>query len=168
MANISTAHGSYNFNFANVKASNEEKVAWIKEFAKLTGEAYYETYFYDAESLTATSVDGDETTLPFVGSGRWTYQNNIQWFEAGWEELKELVLKMDGIKIDIEYKEYETGCMFVSEGSYTVEVKNGEVSIIECSYESDGLNEETFVDWGFGSIDEYKEMFNHNEEEQGA
>jgi hypothetical protein len=170
MANISTAHGNYTFNFANVKASNEEKVAWIKELAKLTSEAYYETYFYDAESLTAISVEGDEITLPFVGSGRWTYTNNIQWFEAGWEELKELVLKMDGIKIDIEYKEYETGCMFVSEGSYTVEVKDGEVSIIECSYESDDLNEETFVDWGFGSIEEYQEMFScdDNEEEQGA
>lgn len=77
---------------------------------------------------------------------------------------------MDGIKIDINYKEYELGGMFVSKGSFTVEVKNGEVSIIECSYESDELNEKTFVDWDFGSIDEYKEMFDRNddEEEQGA
>ena len=170
MANISSANGSYTFNFANVKANSEERVTWLKEFAKLTSKAYYETYFYDAESLTAISVEGGEITLPFVGSGRWTYKNNIQWFETGWEELKELVLKMDGIKIDIDYKEYETGCMFISKGSFTVEVKDGKVSITECSLESDDLNEETFVDWDFGSIDEYQEMFNCNndEEEQGA
>jgi hypothetical protein len=170
MANISSANGSYTFNFANVKANSEERVAWLKEFAKLKSKAYYETYFYDAESLTAISVEDDEITLPFVGSGRWTYTNNIQWFKTGWEELKEIVLKMDGIKIDINYKEYEPGGMFVSKGSFTVEVKNGEVSIIECSYESDELNEKTFVDWDFGSIDEYKEMFDRNddEEEQGA
>ena len=168
MANTSSAHGSYTFNFANVKASDEERVAWIKELAKLTSELYYETYFFDAESLTAFSVEGGEITLPFVGSGRWTYRDNVQWFESGLEKLKELVLKMDGIKIDIDYKEYEIGGMFVSKGSYTVEVKDGKVSIIECSYESDDLNEETFVNWDFGSIDEYKEMFNHNEEEQGA
>ena len=90
MANISTAHGSYTFNFANVKANNEKKVAWIKEFAKLTSEPYYETYFYDAESLTSVSVEGDEITLPFVGSGHWSYRNNIYWFEGGGAELKEI------------------------------------------------------------------------------
>ena len=60
--------------------------------------------------------------------------------------------------------------MFVSKGSYTVEVKDGKVSITECSLESDDLNEETFVDWDFGPIEEYQEMFNCNndEEEQGA
>lgn len=158
MANISSANGSYTFNFANVKANSEERVAWIKEFAKLTSAPYYETYFYDAESLTSVSVEDDEITLPFVGSGHWTYRNNIYWFEAGGAELKEIVLRMDGIKIDIEYKEYEPGGMFVSKGSYTVEVKDGKVSIIECSYERDGLNESTFVDWDFGMIDEYKEI----------
>ena len=40
MANTSSAHGSYTFNFANVKASDEERVAWIKELAKLTSELY--------------------------------------------------------------------------------------------------------------------------------
>ena len=88
MANISTAHGSYTFNFANVKANNEKKVAWIKEFAKLTSEPYYETYFYDAESLTSVSVEGDEITLPFVGSGHWSYRNNIYWFEGGGGRVK--------------------------------------------------------------------------------
>lgn len=164
MANISTAHGSYTFNFANVKANNEKKVAWIKEFAKLTSEPYYETYFYDAESLTSVSVEGDEITLPFVGSGHWSYRNNIYWFEGGGAELKEIVLRMDGIKIDIDYKEYEPGGMFVSKGSYTVEVKGGEVSIIERSYERDDLNENTFVDWDFGTIDEYKEILSRGEE----
>ena len=33
MANISSANGSYTFNFANVKASNEEKVA-VENFIK--------------------------------------------------------------------------------------------------------------------------------------
>ena len=164
MANISTAHGSYTFNFANVKANNEKKVAWIKEFAKLTSEPYYETYFYDAESLTSVSVEGDEITLPFVGSGHWSYRNNIYWFEGGGAELKEIVLRMDGIKIDIDYKEYEPGGMFVFKGSYTVEVKGGEVSIIERSYERDDLNENTFVDWDFGTIDEYKEILSRGEE----
>lgn len=71
---------------------------------------------------------------------------------------------MDGIKIDIDYKEYEPGGMFVSKGSYTVEVKGGEVSIIERSYERDDLNENTFVDWDFGTIDEYKEILSRGEE----
>lgn len=171
MANISTAHGEYTFNFANVKASNEEKVAWVKELAKLTGDGYYETYFDDAESLIVNNIENDEVIfLPFSGLGRWTYRNNIQWFESGWEELKELVLKMDGIKIDINYKEYEPGCMFVSEGSYMVEVKDGKVLITECSLESDDLNEETFVDWDFGTVEYYRKMFgcNYSEEEQGA
>ena len=171
MANISTAHGEYTFNFANVKASNEEKVAWVKELAKLTGDGYYETYFDDAESLTVNNIENDEVIfLPFSGLGRWTYRNNIQWFESGWEELKELVLKMDGIKIDINYKEYEPGCMFVSEGSYMVEVKDGKVLITECSLESDDLTEETFVDWDFGTVEYYRKMFgcNYSEEEQGA
>lgn len=171
MANISTAHGSYTFNFANVKASNEEKVAWVKELAKLTGDGYYETYFGDAESLTINNIENDKVIfLSFSGLGRWTYIENIQWFKTGWEELKEIVLKMDGIKIDINYKEYEPGGMFVSKGSFTVEVKDGEVSIIECSYESNDLNEETFVDWGFGTVEYYRKMYgcNYSEEEQGA
>ena len=171
MANISTAHGEYTFNLANVKASNEEKVAWVKELAKLTGDVYYETYFDDVESLTINNIENDKVIfLPFSGLGHWTYIENIQWFKTGWEELKELVLKMDGIKIDINYKEYEPGGMFVSKGSFTVEVKDGEVSIIECSYESEGLNEETFVNWGFGTVEYYRKMFgcNYSEEEQGA
>ena len=71
---------------------------------------------------------------------------------------------MEGIVIYIDYNEYETGCMFVASGEFTVEVKDNKVLVEQCSLEEDELNKETFVSWGFGSANEYDEMFGDDEE----
>lgn len=166
MANISDVQGTYTFNFKNVKSkTDEEKISWIKELAELMGNVDYNTSFEDAKRLTPSSIEDNEVTLSFSASGRWAYRNNIAWFEDGWEELTYLVEEMEGIVIYIDYNEYETGCMFVASGEFTVEVKDNKVLVEQCSLEEDELNKETFVSWGFGSANEYDEMFGENEEE---
>lgn len=166
MANISDVQGTYTFNFKNVKnKTDEEKISWIKELAELMGNVGYNTSFEDAKRLTPSSIEDNEVTLSFSASGRWAYRNNIAWFEDGWEELTYLVEEMEGIVIYIDYNEYETGCMFVASGEFTVEVKDNKVLVEQCSLEEDELNKETFVSWGFGSANEYDEMFGENEEE---
>ena len=165
MANISDVQGTYTFNFKNVKGkTDEEKISWIKELAELMGNVGYNTSFEDAKRLTPSSIEDDEVTLSFSASGRWAYRNNIAWFEDGWEELTYLVEKMEGMVIYIDYNEYETGCMFVASGEFTVEVKDNKILVEQCSLEEDKLNKETFVSWGFGSANEYDEMFGDDEE----
>lgn len=165
MANISDVQGTYTFNFKNVKSkTDEEKISWIKELAELMGNVGYNTSFEDAKRLTPSSIEDNEVTLSFSASGRWTYRNNIAWFEDGWEELTDLVEQMEGVVIYIDYNEYETGCMFVASGEFTVEVKDNKVLVEQCSLEEDELNKETFVSWGFGSANEYDEMFGDSEE----
>jgi len=165
MANISDVQGTYTFNFKNVKSkTDEEKISWIKELAELMGNVGYNTSFEDAKRLTPSSIEDNEVTLSFSASGRWAYRNNIAWFEDGWEELTYLVEEMEGIVIYIDYNEYETGCMFVASGEFTVEVKDNKVLVEQCSLEEDELNKETFVSWGFGSANEYDEMFGDDEE----
>ena len=165
MANISDVQGTYTFNFKNVKSkTDEEKISWIKELAELMGNVGYNTSFEDAKRPTPSSIEDNEVTLSFSASGRWAYRNNIAWFEDGWEELTYLVEEMEGIVIYIDYNEYETGCMFVASGEFTVEVKDNKVLVEQCSLEEDELNKETFVSWGFGSANEYDEMFGDDEE----
>ena len=53
----------------------------------------------------------------------------------------------------------------ISSGKITnVEVKDNKVLVEQCSLEEDELNKETFVSWGFGSANEYDEMFGDDEE----
>ena len=160
MANSSTAYGTYEFDFKDVKASNEDRLAWLKMLGVLLyDQAAYDTYF---PSLSGISVDdvSESVSLDFEGTGRWTYRSNIDWFQS-FDKLKELMLSMDGLRIDIFYKEYEPGGNFVSKGNYVVRVKNKEVFVDDTDIEEDKLNEKNFVEWGFGSAAEYDELFEY-------
>ena len=46
--------------------------------------------------------------LRFFGAGRWTYDSNMEWFKTD-DDLKAHLLKMQGLQIDISFKEYEEG-----------------------------------------------------------
>ena len=160
MANSSTAYGTYEFDFKEVKASNEDRLAWLKMLGVLLYDtAAYDTYF---PSLSDISVDdvSESVSLDFEGTGRWTYRNNIDWFQS-FDKLKELMLSMDGLRIDIFYKEYESGGNFVSRGNYVVRVENKEVFVDDTDIEEDELNKKNFVEWEFGSAAEYDELFDY-------
>ena len=160
MANSSTAYGTYDFDFKDVKASNEDRLAWLKMLGVLLYDtAAYDTYF---PSLSDISVDdvSESVSLDFEGTGRWTYRNNIDWFRS-FDKLKELMLSMDGLRIDIFYKEYESGGNFVSRGNYVVRVENKEVFVDDTDIEEDELNKKNFVELEFGSAAEYDELFDY-------
>lgn len=161
MANVSTVNGQYEFDFSNVKMSDEQKIAWVKELNEIlsTGVAY-STYLNDADDLTVESIKGGKIFSSFDGDGRWTYSNNIKWFVQGWPELSEHLAKADGLKMEICYKEYEPGCSFVSEGTVKLDVNNGFVKMTEEDITSDDLTPENFVDYGKPRTNTHKRVSN--------
>ena len=164
MANISEVKGSYTFDFTNVKATDEEKISWIQNDLSKTidgKKVVYSTTFHHLDDLNSNdpSLKNEQgvinnVELGFYGCGRWTYLNNVNFF-AECEECRNSILKMEGLKITIDFIEFDFGAMFIREASCKVTVKDGQVIIEKLSQEDAELNEDNFCSYGFGDADDY-------------
>jgi hypothetical protein len=122
MANCSSASGSITFKNKDLT----DLARFIYYFNKLNGYAYYGTYIDDLYNLdynqtyefvkeNALLNDNKEYELEFsfIGTGRWTYCNNLDWFFNIKKEndiitnYNKLVL---GTTIDVDFIDEEGGC----------------------------------------------------------
>lgn len=122
MANCSSASGHITFKNKDLT----DLARFIYYFNKLNGYAYYETYIdelYDLDyNQTYELVKEDallndkkeyELEFSFIGTGRWTYCNNLDWFfnikmeNDIIENYNKLVL---GTTIDVDFVDEEAGC----------------------------------------------------------
>ena len=64
---------------------------------------------------------------------------------------------MDGLIIEVEYTDYETGMMVVGNGSATIKVKGVEVSVCE-DFEGEELTKESYIDYNIGDENDWAEL----------
>lgn len=155
MANPSTASGDYTFDFSNVKGATAEKKAdWFKRLTEQLGGGEYDTIFFTNICEDTELLNSDEFSLSFSGTGSWNYDRNIGWYETE-PEIKNIMLEMVGLKIEIDYVDYEVGCDFICKSSAKLEVKNDKVEIdIDC-IEGHSFNYQAWSEFDIGSRDEY-------------
>lgn len=167
MANVSFANGTYTFNFPKNKTP-EQCAEWLMKLAdKLDGEnVYYATRLslFNKEGLIDDiSSDNNSICINFDGDGRWNYSNNLEWFETD-EELSSLLGEMDGIEITIDYTDYEFGNMFIGAGRALVSYHTDTVKVVD-AFDSEDLTLESFINYGAGDEEMWKEMMGIDDEE---
>lgn len=135
MINSTQDYGQYVFNFKNTDAGNEDRIFWLKGLALLLSKN--KAFFTEFPTLfeAIKKDDLDKVTLTFNAEGYSTYINNIRWFGSG--ALKEHLLAMPGIEIEIFYKEFECGDRFLCRGIFLIKVFEGQVLIEEKFYDID-------------------------------
>ena len=155
MANPSTAFGDYAFDFSNVKdATAKKKADWFKRLSEELGGGEYDTIFFHKIEEDTELLNSDEFSLSFSGTGNWNYARNIEWYE-NYSDIKAIMLEMVGLKIEIDYVDYEVGCDFICKSSAKLEVKNNKVEIdIDCA-ESHSFNYRAWCEYDIGTRDEY-------------
>lgn len=122
MANCSSASG--NITFKNKDLTDLAR--FIYYFNKLNGYAYYGTYIdelYDLdynqtyEFVKENALLNDkkeyELDFSFIGTGRWTYSNNLNWF-FNIKKNDDIITNYDklilGTIIDVDFVDEEGGC----------------------------------------------------------
>lgn len=165
MANVSFAQGNYKFNFPKNKTP-EQCADWLMKLADKLGDVCYATRFslFNKERLIHDiSSDDNSICVEFDGDGRWNYSNNLEWFETD-EELSSLLGEMDGIEITIDYTDYEFGNMFIGAGRALVSYHADTVKVVD-AFDSEDLTLESFINYGAGDEEMWKEMMGIDDEE---
>lgn len=168
MANVSFANGTYTFNFPKNKTA-EQCAEWLMKLSDKLGDenVCYATRFslFNKERLIHDiSDDNNSICVEFDGDGRWNYSNNLEWFETD-EELSSLLDEMDGIEITIDYTDYEFGNMFIGAGRALVSYHVDTVKVVD-AFDSEELTLESFLNYGAGDEEMWKEMMGIDDEEE--
>lgn len=112
MANLSSAWGTYTFDFSNTALSREQQMQWLKALSDLLlyGEVVEEgqpeplmvTYF--TELWLTQDQTSDIKRFSFAGTGRWAYQNNLQWFITD-RDLESMLLQANGLVMTVDFQD---------------------------------------------------------------
>lgn len=172
MANISSVFGSYVFNFEHTKLSGNQtaQAEWLENLAELLQFTYtangelIEVVYATRFEIDCISQSNNETTVPFTADGRWSYTNNISWFESQ-ADINSLLLELDGLQIHIDYVDYEFGMMqILPNGDVSIQVTNNQVVITDNNDGWQDLTPKSYLDSACGdfcdmlsefSLDEY-------------
>lgn len=166
MSNISDAFGEFQFDFSNVKKNPSEIASWLHKFNKALNQGVYFTklgYYADNDFH---SQDISNVVINFIASGRNAYQYNLEWFTTNKEnDAYKALLEMDGLVLNIEYDDMETGCGFIGDGNYKVEVYDNTIHT-GGHFNSEELTEEAFYEHGFGEThDDWLDTVGADEED---
>ena len=130
MANLSDA-------FGNIEIKGSEKV--IESILRLfeLSDAWEYNTSIDLESIEKPTDDDDTCTINFYGTGRWCYENNIEFFFR-WvndEITKEDRTLLEGSDFEIifDFTDYEPGCEVFYEATEALRHKKG-VKLDETEY----------------------------------
>lgn len=167
MANLSDVHGIIEFDFSRVrKVSKKDIIQFVKTYAKAVSantDYWTEITIDDGNEIPKVKEKGQTLCVGFNFNavGRWTYNNNLDWLTEStsehYKKLRKLLRKYKGLLISIDWKEYETGCMFISTGDYTLEVKSNKLERYYHSEEYD-LTKELYTYYEFGDENDWNEM----------
>lgn len=160
MANISTVNGEFFFTF---KTQTKEQIkAFVLKLSNVLSQhsnGSSKEYGTSLEMLDFLDKKLEECefefSLPFNAFGKWKYANNIETFAQG--DVADVLKEMDGLEIQIEYSEYETGNGFIGEGSGIIVVKDNQVKT-SCNAEYCDLTMENFCDTFGLSEEDYKAL----------
>ena len=123
MANLSTAQG-----YITITAETESEIHAVIELLETAHTLYYNTTVYSEDYVVQRHPHpvAYSVTLPFVGSGRWTYERNarkifqdIATHPDGLESLPgptRSLLDASDFRMVMEWSEYELGFNFVAGG----------------------------------------------------
>lgn len=157
MANMSSAFGTFYFDFSKTGKAPEQCIDWLKRFNEKLGSLTYCTSFDDDEINLENLSKDLKIELGFTGTGRWGYASNFYFFENKEDESYSLLPEMDGLIIEVEYTDHETGMMVVGNGSATIEIKGVEVSVCE-DFEGEELTKESYIDYNIGDENDWAEL----------
>lgn len=180
MANHSYANGVYSFDFteANPYLTSFDKLKWLKKVSHLL--CYQEldsktpvTYSTSMGKLLDSSyketqllkeLEDDVVDFDFYGYGRWDYETNVYFFNQ--EPLKYLIEEIDGIKIDVEYTDFEPAEAFVGNGHAKISFNKKEGIVIEASFNKENLTLDTWREYDLGDDNQYFEFFPEEAEQE--
>lgn len=159
MANVSTAKGSYTFNFSNVENATPRKVTtWIRKFMLALELQEYATICEN--SLPNRAFTGAEIKSPislnFTADGHYAYKNNINWLSDSDTPVGRLLKEMKGIVITIDYLDYEMGYGFIDAGKVFINVEN--TTTIVFNVVRYDLTKENFIELAVGDEDDWQEF----------
>ena len=166
MSNISDAFGEFQFDFSNVKKNPSEIASWLHKFKKALDKGeYFTTLEYTADE-DFYNQDISNVVINFVANGCNAYQNNLEWITTNKEnDAYKLLLEIDGLSLNIEYDDMETGCAFIGDGNYKVEVYGNAIHA-GGHFNSEELTEEAFYEHGFGEThDDWLDTVGADEED---
>lgn len=159
MANVSTAKGSYTFNFSNVEnVTPREVTTWIRKFMLALELQEYATICEN--SLPNRAFTNAEIKAPislnFTADGHYAYKNNINWLSDIDTPAGRLLKEMKGLVITIDYLDYEIGYGFIDAGKAFINVEN--TTTIVFNVVRYDLTKENFIDLAVGDEDDWKEL----------
>ena len=147
MANVSTAKGSYTFNFSNVENVTPRKVTtWIRKFMLALELQEYATICEIKAPIS----------LNFTADGHYAYKNNINSLSDIDTPAGRLLKEMKGLVITIDYLDYEIGYGFIDAGKAFINVEN--TTTIVFNVVRYDLTKENFIDLAVGDEDDWKEL----------
>lgn len=73
------------------------------------------------------------------------------------DTFRDLLMRMDGFIVTINYIEYEQSDSFILNGNAIINTDNGDVSV-KIDTESDDFNRENFLNYGCGDIYSWCEL----------
>lgn len=154
MANTSSAFGRYHFDFSNTKLKGDTpaqkelllRLADALEYNEISsGEKFPLTYATRLD-LQSEQISGDEHYISFTADGRYSYQNNLEWFSSD-DSIAETISDIDGLTISIDYTDYEFGMMqILIDGGCLIKVENGEVIIVHDEHDWEDLTPKTYFE----------------------
>lgn len=159
MANVSTAKGSYTFNFSNVEDVTPAQVkAWIRKFMLALELQEYATICEN--SLPNRAFSSAEIKAPislnFTADGHYAYKNNINWLSDDGTPVGRLLKEMKGLVITIGYLDYEIGYGFIDAGKAFINVEN--TTTIVFNVVRYDLTKENFIELAVGDEDDWQEF----------
>lgn len=158
MANISYAEGVIIFT-----APNQAALDAVIEVFNTASHFTYDTVFDADEMQVSTNDNGDTVgTVPFYGSGRWSYTTNtermIPWLSENLDAIDAKTLETltnSWFKVTIVWCEYELGQAFVASGCAYYHKHEGEdfdqTRTVLGDESSDDLSVTSLEDHGFDS-----------------
>lgn len=156
MANISYAEGVIVF-----KAPNEAALDAVIEVFNTASHFTYDTTFNPDDIQVSTNDKGDTVgTVPFYGSGRWSYATNtermIPWLNENLDSIDAKTLETlanSWFKVTIVWREYELGQCFVASGCAYYHKHEGRdfdtTTTVIGDESSDDLSVTSMEDYGF-------------------
>lgn len=159
MSNVSTAKGTYTFNFSNVENIKPAQVTtWIREFMIALEFQTYSTVFEN--SLPNRAFTGAEIkepiSLSFTADGCYAYKNNINELYYNDTRISCLLQKMKGLVITVDYLDYEIGYGFIDAGKIFINVYNT-IDIVFNVVHYD-LTKENFISLALGDENDWREL----------
>lgn len=137
MANISYAIGNISFSEEFSNRHRKLLINWVNN-------REFEWYDFNTLEIVDGLKDGEEFSLDFTGSGRWSWENNLKWLISDDPDYVDKVSKyqknlisflyQENEPIEIVFTDYEPGAGFIVDQAGTLNMIKNERGYYELSF----------------------------------